>query len=212
MKTNMTKTDIIKALGYKGYEAKKVMRRTKEDLLSEYEVVNNVVDYTVDNTITTKEETNMKTNKIDGFAIIAQAQTMAQAQKAESIASAKNDTIGWKEQLAVTLWFRRPYSGNKNRSVFYTANPRKEYSGKIIAVYDTLVKYVEYWQRQYCAKLGYDPNKCSAGEARKSIGKMVEAGYFKYGFGNPSKVVILTPKVMECKDAVLSYWNASKQQ
>lgn len=205
MKTNeMTKANIIAALGYKGYEAKKAMRRTKEDLLNEYETVNNVVDYTVDiDTTITKEETNMK-NTIDGFEVIAMAQKAAND-------STKKDVIGWKEQLAVTLWFRRPYSGNKNRSVFYTANPRKEYSGKIIAVYDTLVKYVEYWQRQYCAKLGYDPNKCNAGEARKAIGKMVDAGYFKYGFGNPSKVVILTPKVMECKDAVLSYWNAKQQ-
>lgn len=203
MKTNeMTKANIIAALGYKGYEAKKAMRRTKEDLLSEYETVNNIVGYTVDIDTTTKEEEEMK--NIDGFEVIAQAQGMVQ--KAEAI------VVDWKEQLAVTLWFRRPYSGNKNRSVFYTANPRKEYSGKLIAVYDTLVKYVEYWQRQYCAKLGYDPNKCNAGEARKAIGKMVDAGYFKYGFGNPSKVVILTPKVMECKDAVLSYWNASKQQ
>lgn len=51
----MTKAQVVEALGYKGYEAKKAMRRTKEDLLSEYEVVNNVVDYTVDNDITAQE-------------------------------------------------------------------------------------------------------------------------------------------------------------
>ena len=195
----MKKTEIIALLGYKGVEAKKAMLRTKSDLETELMMVNNIVDYTVNNTAV---EEDIVMNNVDGFEVIAQAQGMVQ--KAEAF-------VGWKEQLAVTLWFRRPYSGNKNRSVFYAGNPRKEYSGKLIAVYDTLVKYVEYWQKQYCTKYGYDPNKCNTTEAKEAIGKMIEAGYFKYGFGNPSKVVILTPKVMECKDAVLGYWNAKQQ-
>ena len=71
--TEMTKNDIVKALGYKGYEAKKAMRRTKEDLLNEYETIVNVVDYTVDNNTTTQEDTVMK-NTVDGFMLIAQTQ------------------------------------------------------------------------------------------------------------------------------------------
>jgi hypothetical protein len=207
-KNNMTKKEIIEAMGiHDANEITALLKLTKAELELKY--ADTFVDYTVENieaTVDTDKEEDVMTNgTIDGFAIIAEEQK-AMVQKTEAIA------VDWKEQLAVTLWFRRPYSGNKNRSVFYTANPRKEYSGKIIAVYDTLVKYVEYWQKQYCAKLGYDPNKCNAEEARKAIGKMVDSGYFKYGFGDPSKVVILTPKVMECKDAVLGYWNTIKQQ
>ncbi len=207
-KNNMTKKELIAAMNITdAKEIAALLKLTKAELEMKY--ADTFVDYTVENIETTKEENVMTNNKIDGFAIIAQAQAMAQ--KAEPIISAKNDAIGWKEQLAVTLWCRRPYSGNKNRSVFYAGNPRKEYSGKLIAVYDTLVKYVEYWQKQYCTKYGYDPNKCNTTGAKEAIGKMVEAGYFKYGFGNPSKVVILTPKVMECKDAVLGYWNTKQQ-
>ena len=206
MKTNMTKKELIAAMNITdAKEIAALLKLTKAELEMKY--ADTFVDYTVEDTeavnIDTNEEENIMTNgTIDGFAIIAkEQQAMVQ----------KEVIVDWKEQLAVTLWFRRPYEENKNRSVFYTANPRKEYSGKIIAVYDTLVKYVEYWQRQYCTKHGYNPNKCNAEEARKAIGKMVEAGYFKYGFGNPSKVVILTPKVMECKDAVLNYWNTKQQ-
>lgn len=99
MKTNeMTKTQIVAAIGYKGHEAKKAMRRTKENLLSEYETVNNIVDYTVDNNTTTQEDTVMK--NIDGFAIIAQAQ---RAQDSNVIVAAAPKTVEPKKVEYVKL-------------------------------------------------------------------------------------------------------------
>ena len=67
----MKKTEIIALLGYKGIEAKKAMLRTKSDLETELMMVNNIVDYTVNNT-TVEEDIVM--NNVDGFEVIAQAQ------------------------------------------------------------------------------------------------------------------------------------------
>lgn len=79
----MTKAQVVEALGYKGYEAKKAMRRTKEDLLNEYETVNNIADYTVDIDTTTKEENVMKVPEVT--LIVAAPKAVVEPKKVEYV-------------------------------------------------------------------------------------------------------------------------------
>ena len=133
----MKKTEIIALLGYKGIEAKKAMLRTKNDLETELMMVNNIVDYTVDNittnnNTTVEEETTMK-NTVDGFMLIAQAQ-----KEAEAAQVTENAKKAFMYGLTLKLAEKKAVDWHRNKSVIFHSD---RYHADICKA-DVLCKYI----------------------------------------------------------------------